>query len=107
MSYKIWDTIEIFNSEVTVSAGTATSYEITPMATEAYVMFTQSGTASQVTVQLSSDDTNWFTQFNAISATFHALTTIPRYIRVISPEGATADSQRVVSLAYRKEIRGG
>ena len=105
MGIKKWDTITIMDSEVTVSAGGATSYELDPMASEAYVLFTQSGTASQVTVQFSSDDTNWWSQFTAISATFHALTTIPRYIRAISPQGATADSQRVVSVTYREEYR--
>jgi hypothetical protein len=104
MGRKVWDGIQIMDSEVTVSALSVTSYEITPMATEGYVLFTQSGTASQVSVQFSSDNSNWFTQFTAISATFHALTTIPRYIRAISPEGATADSQRVVSVSYRKEL---
>lgn len=92
---KVWDQKILLSTE----ASGAGSLEISPNVDELNIQFFQSGTATTVTVQRSIDNTNWHTLFSTASATFHAATVVPRYLKAYTEN--TADSVVTVLVQYR------
>lgn len=101
MSSKVWNELVTLLDVSATAAGS--SWEFPKTATDVRVMFTQSGTASQVILQGSLDNSTWGNLFTTRSATFHAVTILPRYIRAITDGTVTVDSRVTIQMLYLKE----
>ena len=97
---KQWDQIPVLDTSASATPGGVTGIEIPPDVDDLNLQFTQSGTATTITLQGSVDNSNWFQMMSTPSATLHAIAVVPRYLRVITEN--TADSHITVSLQYRK-----
>jgi len=97
---RAWDQVILLDAQVSATVAVATSTEIPADAEHVQIQFTQSGTASVVTVQGSLDDSGWRNLFSAVSATLHAVTSAPRYVRAFTEN--TADAHTTVILQYSK-----
>lgn len=97
--FKQWDYITLLDSSISAAGS---GVELPVNGDDFSVEYTQSGTASQVIVQYSADNTNWYNAVTTRSATFHAIATPPRYIRAITDGSVTMDSHVTIQLMFRK-----
>jgi hypothetical protein len=96
-----WDLFPVLDAEASATPGGVTAFEIPPGVSNVNLTVEQSGTASAVVLQGSLNNSDWFQMMKVEdSATLHAVTTSPRYLRVVT--SATADSHVVVSIQYQK-----
>ena len=103
---RAWDGVILLDAQADTSATSAgvTAFELPATAENLRLTVNQSGTASTVLVETSLDDASaggYRTLISvAASATEHAVTVIPRFIRAYIT--GTADSHVVVKLSFTK-----